>query len=115
MLLRNAEGALFAGGLAAIGASLCCVAPLVLLMLGIGGAWIANLTALEPYSPFFAGVALLSFGFAFRKLYVAPQSCAEGRICADPRALKRRRATFWIVAVPSLGLLAAPWLGPIFY
>jgi copper chaperone CopZ len=28
--------------LAAIGASVCCVGPLLLLMLGIGGAWIAQ-------------------------------------------------------------------------
>ena len=42
------RGSLVAGVLAAIGASVCCVGPLVLLTLGIGGAWIANLTALEP-------------------------------------------------------------------
>src|SRR6266542_3122810 len=47
----NAKGSLVAGILAAIGASVCCVAPLVLLALGIGGAWIGNLTAFEPYPP----------------------------------------------------------------
>ncbi|HZE91048.1 MAG TPA: mercuric transporter MerT family protein, partial [Rhizobacter sp.] len=35
------KSSLVAGVLAAIGASVCCVGPLVLLMLGIGGAWIA--------------------------------------------------------------------------
>jgi mercuric ion transport protein len=39
---------------AAIGASLCCVVPLVLVSLGISGAWLASLTALEPYRPLFA-------------------------------------------------------------
>ncbi len=43
------RGALFVGGVAAILASTCCLGSLVLLMLGISGAWIANLTALEPY------------------------------------------------------------------
>ena len=47
---------LLAGVAAAIGASLCCVALLVLLSLGIGGAWIGNLTVLEPYRPIFVGV-----------------------------------------------------------
>jgi hypothetical protein len=44
---------LWAGALAAIVGSLCCVAPLVLLTLGISGAWISQLTALEPYRPIF--------------------------------------------------------------
>jgi mercuric ion transport protein len=39
---------LIAASLAAVGASICCVGPFVLLMLGVGGAWIGNLTALEP-------------------------------------------------------------------
>jgi hypothetical protein len=36
-----------AGVLAGIGASMCCVAPLLLVSLGIGGAWIGGLTALK--------------------------------------------------------------------
>jgi len=40
---------LAAGGiLAALGAASCCVVPFPLFMLGVSGAWIANLTALEP-------------------------------------------------------------------
>jgi mercuric ion transport protein len=35
---------LWASTLAAIGASLCCVAPLVLVTLGMGGVWPATLT-----------------------------------------------------------------------
>lgn len=115
MVHLNAKSALVAGGLAAIGASLCCVAPLALLTLGVGGAWIANLTALEPYSPIFVGLTLLFMGLAFRKLYVAPPICAEGLACSNPRVLKRQRFTFWIVAAPALGVLAAPWLAPLFY
>ena len=54
MATFRVKGSLVAGALAAIGASVCCVGPLVLLALGIGGAWIANLTALEPLRPWFA-------------------------------------------------------------
>lgn len=46
---QNGRGALFAGGLAAILASTCCLGPLVLVALGFSGAWIGNLTVLEPY------------------------------------------------------------------
>jgi mercuric ion transport protein len=38
MPLLKFRSSLFAGVLAAIGASVCCVGPLLLLMLGIGGA-----------------------------------------------------------------------------
>lgn len=104
-----------AGVLAAIGASVCCVGPLVLLALGIGGAWIANLTAFEPYRPLFIGLTLLFLGLAFRKLYLVPQACAPGAPCADSRTTKRQRRMFWSVAVLLLGLLAVPWFAPLFY
>ena len=68
MEVLNAKSSLVAGSLAAIGASVCCVGPLVLLALGIGGAWIGNLTALQPYRPLFIGLTLLFLGLAFRKL-----------------------------------------------
>src|SRR5260221_14178532 len=96
------------GILAGIGASLCCVAPLVLLGLGIGGAWISNLTALEPYRPIFVGLTLLFVGLAFRQLYLIPQVCEAGTPCADPLTVKRTRIVFWVVSLLLLGLLAVP-------
>jgi mercuric ion transport protein len=115
MTALDAKGSLAAGVLAAIGASLCCVVPLVLLALGIGGAWIANLTALEPYRPIFIGLTLLFLGLAFRNLYVIAPVCAPGTACADPKVLARQRTVFWVVVVLLGALLAVPWLAPLFY
>jgi len=115
MAALNAKGSLVAGVLAGIGASVCCVGPLVLLALGIGGAWISNLTALQPYRPLFIGLTLLFLGLAFRKLYLVPQVCAPGTPCADPTTSRRQRLTFWVVALLLLGLLAVPSLAPLFY
>lgn len=106
---------LLAGVAAAIGASVCCVGPLVMLALGIGGSWIGNLTAMEPYRPIFIGLTLLFLGLAFRQLYLVPQVCAPGTPCADPITMKRQRLIFWIVGTLLLGLLAAPLLAPLFY
>ena len=61
---KNGRGPLFAGGLAAILASTCCLGPLILVALGFSGAWIGNLTALEPYRPIFIGAALVAMFFA---------------------------------------------------
>ena len=112
MAAFRVKGSLAAGVLAAIGASVCCVGPLVLLMMGISGAWIANLTALEPLRPWFIAVTLLFLGLAFRRLYLRPQVCEPGAACAEPTVLKRQRRVFWFVALAILALLSVPWLAP---
>jgi mercuric ion transport protein len=115
MARLSAKTSLIVGAAAAVGASLCCVGPLVLLALGVGGTWIANLTALEPYRPLFIGLTLLFLGLAFRRVYLVPPACATGAFCTDPRTAKRQRLTFWITALPLVSLLAVPWLAPLFY
>lgn len=106
---------MIAGAFAAIGASVCCVGPLLLLALGIGGTWVSGLTAMEPFRPFFIGLTLLFLGMAFRRLYLVAPACTPDTPCADPRTFKRQRLTFCIVAVLLLGLLAVPLLAPSFY
>ncbi len=115
MIWTNGRGSLVAGALAAVGGSVCCVAPLVLVSLGIGGTWVASLTAMEPYRPIFIGLTLLFLGLAFRRLYLARPACVPGSPCADPRTHRRQRLTFWLVASLLLGLLAVPSLAPLCY
>jgi mercuric ion transport protein len=111
----GAKGSLVAGVLAALGASVCCVGPLVLLALGIGGAWVGHLTAFEPFRPIFVGLTFLFLGLAFCRLYFIPQVCEPGVSCAEVHTIKRQRAVFWFVSVLLLGLLAVPWVLPLFY
>ncbi|BCL77334.1 mercuric transporter [Jeongeupia sp. HS-3] len=115
MAPRNGKGSLIASVLAAVGASVCCVGPLVLLALGIGGSWIGTLSAMAPYRPIFIGLTLLFLGLSFRKLYLVPQVCAAGTSCPEPRRLRRQRLVFWLVTALLLGLLAVPQLAPLFY
>ena len=111
----NVKASLLGGVLAGIGASVCCVGPLALLGLGVSGAWIGNLSALEPIRPLFIGATLVFLGLAFRRLYLAPQVCEPATACADPKALARQRGIFWLVTVTLVGLLAVPWLAPYVY
>jgi mercuric ion transport protein len=69
-----------AGGiLGALGASSCCIVPLILFSLGIGGAWIGNLTALAPYKPLFVAGTAGILGYGFYLVYWKPgQACANG-------------------------------------
>jgi mercuric ion transport protein len=111
--MQSATKQLWAGVLAAIIGSLCCVAPLVLLTLGISGAWISQLTALEPYRPIFIGITLVFIGLAFRQLYIVPARCAPGAACANPRLQRRQRQVFWAVVVGLAALIAFPWYAPL--
>ena len=111
----NSKMALTGGVLAGIGASACCVGPLLLLSMGIGGAWISHLTALEPYRPVFIVLTVLFLGFAFWKLYLVPQSCALDDGCVADRTRNVQRILFWILVPVSLGLIDSPWILPIFY
>lgn len=106
---------LFAGAAAGIGASVCCVGPLVLVSLGIGGAWVASLTKWEPLRPYFLVLTALLLGLAFRQLYLTPPVCEPGQTCADPAVRKRQRIIFWLVAIPVLALISFPWYAPLFF
>ena len=107
------EKAWLAGGvIAVVGASLCCLAPLSLVLLGIGGTWISRLTAFEPYRPYFVGLTLLFLGMAGWKLYRKPV-CAEES--CTPRSPTRARAVFWVITGTLLIILAFPWFGPFLF
>lgn len=80
--------------LTAIGASACCIGPLLLLSLGIGGAWVGALTSMEVVRPFFLIATLVFIGLAFRRLYLVPESCETGEACAKP-SIKRNQRVFF--------------------
>ena len=109
------RGALFAGGVAAILASTCCLGPLVLITLGFSGAWIANLTALEPYRPAFMAAALVALFFAWRRIWRPAAACRPGEVCAVPRVNAGYKALFWVVCALVLIALGFPYIAPWFY
>jgi mercuric ion transport protein len=110
----NGNGPIVGGVLAAVGASVCCVLPLVLVSLGIGGAWMSMLTGLEPARPVFIALTLGFFGLGYYRLYRRPAACAPGQACAVPKVMHRQRALFWAAALVVLALIAIPWLAPSF-
>lgn len=109
------RAALLTGGAAALLASACCLGPLVLLMLGISGAWIGTLTALEPYRPVFIGVALIAVYFAHRRIFRRPAECLPGEICAVPQVSRMYKVMFWVVVALLSLALVYPFVAPYFY
>lgn len=112
---KTGASALLAGGIAAMAASTCCLGPLVLVTLGFSGAWIGNLTALEPYRPLFIGAALIAMFFAWRRIYRPAAACGPGEACAVPRVKTAYKALFWIVAGLVSLALTFPYLAPLLY
>ncbi|MDS4015292.1 MAG: mercuric transporter MerT family protein [Candidatus Accumulibacter sp.] len=106
-----------AGGvIGAILASACCVVPLLFVMLGISGAWIGNLTALEPYKPYVAGIALVFIALGFRQVYFKPRpACEEGTYCAKPQSAVITKTALWVAAALVLLALSIDWWAPLFY
>ena len=112
---QTGSGVLFVGGLAALLASTCCLGPLVLLALGLSGAWIGNLTRLEPYRPFFIACSLLALFFAGRRIFRPAQACQPGEMCAVPRARRIYKILFGIVSALVLVALVYPYAAKFFY
>ena len=107
--------ALLAGGIAAILASTCCLGPLVLIMVGVSGAWISNLTRLEPYQPYFAGAAVIALLLAGWRIWRPAAPCEPGQVCAIPQVNRAYKALFWVVAALVVVALGFPFVAPWFY
>ena len=105
----------FAGAAAAVGASACCAGPLLLVLLGVGGAWGSQLAAMEAYQPWFIAAMVVFLGYAFYRLYVAPAECGPGHACAVPATRARQKALFWVVSALATALVALPIYAPAFY
>lgn len=112
---KSEKVALATGGVSAVLASACCLGPLLLISLGVGGAWIGNLTLLEPYRPFFIGIALVAMVFAYRRIYRPAVECKPGEVCAVPATRRAYKVLFWSISGLVLIALAFPYLAPLFY
>lgn len=95
-------------------ASACCIVPLVLFSLGVGGAWMANLTALAPYKPIFLVGAggLIVAGFVSARRH-RRQACSADGYCARPLAEHLVTAALWFATLLVLTAAAWPYLLPL--
>jgi mercuric ion transport protein len=88
-------------------ASLCCIGPLVFVVLGLGGA--AFFAKLEQYRLIFGAVSLgfLSLGFFFA--YRGGEECSPGTSCAiNPKRRKLNRIILWIAAILVVAFIFSP-------
>jgi mercuric ion transport protein len=80
--------------ISALVASVCCIGPLVLALLGIGGG--ALLVKFEPYRPYFMAVTFAMLGAGFYFTYRKPKTAGAvegGPECACPAPRTHRAGT----------------------
>ena len=102
--------------LSAVLASSCCIVPLLLVTLGISGAWIGNLTALEPYKWAFIAVAALFLTLGFWYAYFRrADPCEDGTYCARPQVSVIVKTALWLAATLIALSATVDWWVPLFY
>lgn len=93
---------------AALAASACCLVPLALVSLGIGGAWIGALTGLEPYRWGFVAIAIGALGYAgYHEWRLSRKPDCDCEMALSPAA---SRSLWGFGAVVVAALIASPYL-----
>ncbi len=115
-------------------ASTCCLFPLLLVLLGITGAWMVHLTVLKPWVPLLTVIALVALVGSGYLLFRPVTSCTlpddvsndvsnnvssavsgavSGDACVDSRRVAQR--IYLVSGMLVSGLLLFPIVAPIFY
>lgn len=102
------------GLLGALLASSCCLLPVTLVSLGLGGAWLGLLAPLAPWQPVFVGLAVVSLALGFWLAYRPAPVCAPDGSCPSPRSRTLARGVLWVGTALLLAVIAfEPLLLPL--
>ena len=97
------------GVAAALAASTCCVVPLTFGAMGVGGAWLSNLSVLAPYQTTFRVLAVLLLGAAFWTVYGRLGRTVDGAACAAFPSQGATKTALWIGAFVMALVLSFDW------
>lgn len=102
------------GVLAALAASLCCIAPLLAIFGGIGGA-ATYFNWVEPYRPYLIGVTIIVFAFAWYQQLVFTLRNREDCCAPAKRSFWQTKRFLLIATLFSVVLMAFPFYSSLFY
>ncbi len=92
----------------AIAASICCIGPVVLAVIGVGGAGIFS--KFEIVRPYFIVFTLILIGLGFYLTYRKKEVLCENGTCKIKKANKWNKISLWSATVLVIFLLAFPYL-----
>ncbi|MBA2565449.1 MAG: mercury transporter MerT [Gemmatimonadetes bacterium] len=100
--------ALGAGVAAALGASVCCIGPLLAVFVGIGGAGLS--ATFEPLRPYLLAASALFFVVVGIALHRSPRdaTCSAPELC-EPSRVGRNKGLFWASVGIAAVLASFPW------
>ena len=99
----------FVGGavFAAIASSLCCVLPLIAVVLGLSAFGAAS--AFETLRPYLLVLAFAALAFSFYRVYFRREECAEGQSCATKPVNKINQVFLWTGLLVISAFALAPY------
>src|SRR6266852_1436936 len=112
---RLARAGMAASVIAAVGASVCCIGPVVAALFGM-----TSLAALVKYEPLRPVLAIITFGFLGAAFYMTyrkrpAEVCEPDSVCATrgvDRVQRFNRILLWIAAAIAVTVLTFPtWSG----
>lgn len=99
-----------------IGASLCCIAPVLALIGGVTGIG-STFSFMEPFRPYLTGLTLLLLGLAWYQYWRNQKKAKEGSsqcACEDQESQSGFRFSsfpfLFIITLLALGALSFPWV-----
>ncbi len=111
---QTGEGVLRVERMAAAGsvvsgmlASACCMVPLVLGLVGVSGAVVAQ--KFEPFRPYLLILTYALLGGAFYLTYRPQAACGSGEACEMAGAGRVGRIIIWIATIVVVLATAFPW------
>jgi mercuric ion transport protein len=85
----------------------------VLFSLGVSGAWIGTLTALEPYKPVFIAITLGFLGCGYWLVHRMPTIRDDDAACAKPLPIQVVKSALWISTALVLLAMFWNWIAPV--
>lgn len=93
--------------LTAIGASICCIGPILTLIFGVGAFGAATIFASA--RPYLLVASVLALAFGFYRLYLRRETCAPGAACTTKPASRIARLTLWTASLTVLIFALSPY------
>ena len=104
---------LFSALIASVAASLCCILPIAVAVLGVGSAGAAATFARFRLPLSIVTFALLGLAFYFN-YRPEKENCQPGSTCAVPANRKRTRILLWVVTFLAVLFLTFPYYSRFF-
>lgn len=91
----------------ALGASLCCIGPLLFVAFGVGAFGAAAVFASA--RPYLLAAAVLALAFGYFRIYFRREACVPGEACATKPVSRAARLSLWLASVAVLVFALSPY------